>query len=210
MQQPQLQFIVLTGGPGAGKTAVLEVMRHHFCKHVVILPEAASIIFSGGFPRRDRQSARCAIQRAVFRVQVELERLARDEDDVGVVLCDRGTLDGLGYWPGSGESFFSDNETSLERELSRYSAVIHMRTPPKNGGYNHHNPMRTESADEAATLDARIAEAWSQHQNRTFVENEPLFIAKLHHVVDALHAAMPNCCTTSLQWRALGRLSRAS
>ena len=33
--------IVLTGGPGGGKTAVLEVVRRHFCEHVVVLPEAA-------------------------------------------------------------------------------------------------------------------------------------------------------------------------
>ena len=31
--------VVLTGGPGAGKTAVLEFMRLAFCRHVVILPE---------------------------------------------------------------------------------------------------------------------------------------------------------------------------
>ncbi len=43
--------IALTGGPGAGKTAVLELLRKYFCKHVRVLPEAASILFGGGFPR---------------------------------------------------------------------------------------------------------------------------------------------------------------
>lgn len=32
--------IVLTGGPGAGKTAVLELVRQQFCAHVEVLPEA--------------------------------------------------------------------------------------------------------------------------------------------------------------------------
>ncbi len=189
---------------------MLEVMRHHFCKHVVILPEAASIIFGGGFPRRDRASARSASQRAIYHVQVELEQVARDDEDARVVLCDRGTLDGLGYWPGTHAEFLSENGTTLARELSRYASVIHMRPPAANGGYNHHNPMRTESPEEAAALDKRIAEGWAQHANVTFIENEPLFIEKLHHVVDALHAAMPVCCATSLKWRALGRLSHAS
>ena len=40
--------MVLTGGPGAGKTAVLEVVRRTFCEHVTVLPEAASILFMGG------------------------------------------------------------------------------------------------------------------------------------------------------------------
>jgi broad-specificity NMP kinase len=41
--------VVLTGGPGAGKTAVLELIRQSFCKHVKILQEAAGVIFGGGF-----------------------------------------------------------------------------------------------------------------------------------------------------------------
>ncbi len=36
--------IALTGGPGAGKTAVLELLRKYFCKHVRVLTEAASIL----------------------------------------------------------------------------------------------------------------------------------------------------------------------
>ena len=34
--------VVLTGGPGAGKTALLELIRRSFCSHVKILPEAAT------------------------------------------------------------------------------------------------------------------------------------------------------------------------
>ena len=49
--QHQWKTIVLTGGPGAGKTAVLELVRQEFCAHVQILPEAAGIVFGGGFPR---------------------------------------------------------------------------------------------------------------------------------------------------------------
>lgn len=45
--------IVLTGGPGAGKTAVLEMMRKTLCEHVVVVPESAGIVFGGGFPRGD-------------------------------------------------------------------------------------------------------------------------------------------------------------
>ena len=51
-------FVVLTGGPGAGKTAVLEFIRKVLCQHVAILPEAASILFGGGFWRLDSKSAK--------------------------------------------------------------------------------------------------------------------------------------------------------
>ena len=36
--------VALTGGPGAGKTAVLELIRQSFCEHVKVLPEAAAIV----------------------------------------------------------------------------------------------------------------------------------------------------------------------
>lgn len=52
--------VVLTGGPGAGKTATLELIRQSFCEHVKVLPEAAGILFGGGFPRGGAP----AIQRA--------------------------------------------------------------------------------------------------------------------------------------------------
>jgi len=45
------RLVVLTGGPGAGKTAVLELIRKSFCEHILVLPESASILFSGGFIR---------------------------------------------------------------------------------------------------------------------------------------------------------------
>ena len=69
--------VVLTGGPGAGKTAVLELIRQSFCSHVKVLPEAASVVFGGGFPREDDEACRRAAQRAIFRIQRELEIVAR-------------------------------------------------------------------------------------------------------------------------------------
>ena len=91
--------IVLTGGPGAGKTAVLELVRQSFCSHVKVLTEAAGILFAGGFPRGGDAESRRAAQRAIFYVQRELE-LAADAENLAIVLCDRGTVDGTAYWPG--------------------------------------------------------------------------------------------------------------
>jgi hypothetical protein len=82
---------VLTGGPGAGKTAVLELIRQQFCSHVQILPEAAGIVLGGGFPRTGSAELRRAAQRAIFFVQRELENIG-DADDAAIVLCDRGTV----------------------------------------------------------------------------------------------------------------------
>src|SRR6185503_11682724 len=98
--------VVLTGGPGAGKTALLELVRQSFCAHVRVLPEAAGIVFSGGFPRGDSVALRQAEQRAIFYVQRELEAVA-DAGDAAVVVCDRCTVDGGAYWLGPGDLWSS-------------------------------------------------------------------------------------------------------
>jgi predicted ATPase len=85
--------VVLTGGPGAGKTAVLELIRLFFCVHVKTLRESAGIVFGGGFPRNQHWELRQAAQRAIYHVQRSLE-LTGDVDHAAVVLCDRGTIDG--------------------------------------------------------------------------------------------------------------------
>ncbi|HEX7700307.1 MAG TPA: hypothetical protein VF403_06295, partial [Kofleriaceae bacterium] len=65
--------INLMGSPGAGKTAVLELVRRSLCEHVHVVREAASVVFGGGFPRTAELEPRRAAQRAIFYVQRELE-----------------------------------------------------------------------------------------------------------------------------------------
>jgi predicted ATPase len=185
--------VVLTGGPGAGKTALLELIRQAFCSHVKVLPEAAGVVFGGGFPREDDPACRKAAQRAIFHVQHELE-VVGDTHNPAIVLCDRGTLDGLAYWPGPVEEFWSSMGTTLDTELRRYDAVIHLRTPAQELGYNHQNPLRTESASLAAEIDARIAHAWDTHPKRLFVESSSDFLDKAASALEILRGEMPECC----------------
>ena len=186
--------VALTGGPGAGKTAVLEVVRQWFCRHVLVLPEAASILFVGGFPRHDTAPGRAGEQRAIYRVQAELERIAVEEAQAAIVLCDRGTVDGLAYWPPPAESFWGEVGTSHDIELARYVAVIHLRTPAALQGYDHSNPVRRESAEEAAALDDRILAAWSAHPNRTIIDPTDDFLHKLERTLAAIRHELPVCC----------------
>lgn len=184
--------IVLTGGPGAGKTAALEFAAHRFCEHVEVLPESASIVFGGGFPRRTDENARRAGQRTIFRVQRELERLAEDDGLAAVVLCDRGTLDGIAYWPGRRERYLEEVGVTLASELARYDAVIHLRTPPKESYRS--SALRIENAVEAAAIDERIAQAWSGHPHQVFVDSANDFLKKLQDVIELIRAEVPVCC----------------
>jgi predicted ATPase len=169
--------VVLTGCPGGGKTAILELIRRSFCPHVKVLPEDASVVVGGGFPRQDDPDYLCSAQRAIYHAQRELEVIGHHYGGA-IVLCDRGTLDGLAYWPRPVDKFWSSLRTTLALELARYDAVIHLRTPATDHGYNYQNPLRTESASTAAAIDVRIADAWALHPRRFMVESTPDFLDK--------------------------------
>jgi predicted ATPase len=188
--------IVLTGGPGAGKTAVLELVRQSLCKHLWIVPEAAGILFGGGFPRGGAASQQRAAQRAIYFVQRELEESLATAD-LAIALCDRGTIDGEAYWTGPGELWDAVG-TTRAAELSRYDAVIHLRTPREGAGYDQSNPLRIEGADEARAVDERIAAAWSGHPRHYIVEPESDFLRKVARALAILRCEMPACCQAHL------------
>ncbi|HEU0035824.1 MAG TPA: ATP-binding protein [Kofleriaceae bacterium] len=192
------RLVVLTGGPGAGKTAVLEVIRRELCRHVVVLPEAASILWTGGFPRRTTTPARRSAQRAIVRLQIELQRMAIEEGKASLILCDRGTLDSLAYWPGEPDEFLADLDTTHDRELARYATVIQLRPPDARHGYIA-NGHRIESAEEAAAIDQKIERAWAGHPRHFVVESSPDFLQKLYGAIELIRAEVPPCCR-SFAW----------
>ncbi len=194
MKRHDTRLIVLTGGPGAGKTAVLELVRKVLCEHVAVLPEAASILFGGGFWRLESLTARKAAQRTIFHVQNEMQKLVFDEKKWSMGLCDRGTLDGLAYWPGEKEAFLRELNTSMETEFKKYNAVVHLRSPNLENGYNHQNPLRIESADLAAKIDQRINEAWKAHPNYILIDSTENFIEKVQRATKVIQAFVPECC----------------
>lgn len=188
------KLVALTGGPGAGKTAVLEVVRRSLCRHVAVLPESASIVFGGGFPRGASDLERRAAQCAIYQVQRQLERIAEQSSAYAVALCDRGTLDGLAYWPGTPQSYFDEVGTTPSAELSRYAAVVHLRTPSLEHGYDHKNPLRIESPLLAAETDEKIMQAWQNHPRRVIIESSTTFVEKLLRAVTAIREQLPECC----------------
>jgi hypothetical protein len=169
-------------------------VRHHFCEHIAVLPEAASIVFGGGFPRRDSVAARSAAQRAIYHVQCELEAYVWGEGQAAIALCDRGTVDGAAYWPGPDLDPWRELGTTLEEELRRYAAVIHLRTPSSSQGYNWSNPLRIESEQEARRIDERIFEAWNAHPRRTLINSDMDFVDKILRAVEAIRKELPECC----------------
>ena len=185
--------IAVTGGPSAGKTAIVELISKQFRDSVVAVPEAASILFRGGFPRRGTPVSLQHQQRAIYFVQVELEALARAENPAKVILCDRGTVDGAAYWPGPPHEFFESVGTTGRAEISRYDYVIHLESP--NGhAYDRSNPVRIEQPYEAHLLDTKTKEIWSSHPRRFIIHCHKNFSEKVSEVFDHVSMIIETSC----------------
>ncbi|MCA9708283.1 MAG: AAA family ATPase [Myxococcales bacterium] len=178
--------IVLTGGPGGGKTTAADMLRREFSQRVVVVPETATMLFTGGFPRVDDDEAKRAAQTAIYHVQRNLEDVQAARYPGKILLCDRGTIDGAAYWPHDPDDFFATLGTSLEAELTRYHHVIFFETAAVGGlSIASDNRARIESNQQAVELDHVLRQLWSAHPNCHIVPHGPSFLAK---ITAGLHA----------------------
>jgi predicted ATPase len=173
--------VVLTGGPGGGKTTAADLYRREIGDEVVIVPEAATLLYMGGFPRSGEVDVRRATQRAIYHVQKNLEDAQSAHYQSRVLLCDRGTIDSAAYWPGDYDEFFKLLGTSLDNELKRYDAVIFFETAAVGGiSIEGGNPARVESLQEALAIDEKLKKLWSKHPHFVFVPHAKSFIQKIN------------------------------
>ena len=101
-----MKKIAITGGPSGGKTTLIDALKKEFGQKIKIAPEAASILYKGGFPRIKNYSGYFHAQKAILTTQNELEHLLMENFPERLLVCDRGSLDSLAYWPDTEEHFF--------------------------------------------------------------------------------------------------------
>ena len=172
--------MVLTGGPGGGKSVALQALQHDLTKEglrVIAIPEAATeIILSGLSPRgildnKDFQALQLDLQ--LQREDLYAKAAQKLKEDVVVLLCDRGALDGKGFIE---EEAFDQilHERSLREDqlLTRYDAIFHMTSAAKKDTalYSLNNNLaRKETPSEAAAEDDRLIKIWSLHPYQVLI-----------------------------------------
>ena len=162
-----MQRIVLTGGPGAGKTVISRRIASENPARFVLVPEAATQVYDALCTRWDLLDieGRRDVQRRIYRLQVAQEDRLAAEHPEKVLLLDRGTIDGAAYWPEGPQDYWRDLGTTLEAQLARYDKVIWMQTCAAVGAYDGDasNVCRFEDAEAAIASGNLLATLWSGH-----------------------------------------------
>jgi predicted ATPase len=162
-----MKKIVLTGGPGSGKTVIATRLAAMNSDALALVPEAATQVYDQLKTRWDRLDleGRRDVQRRIYRLQAEQEdRMARQHPGK-LLLLDRGTIDGSAYWPEGPEAYWLDLRTTHARELARYDVVIWLETAAALGLYDgdQSNVCRFEDAPGAIASGKLLLELWGAH-----------------------------------------------
>ncbi len=194
----QIRRIVLTGGPGAGKTVVARQIVAARPDRYALVPEAATQVYEELQTRWDRLDlqGRREVQRKIYRLQLEQESKILLDHPEKILLLDRGTIDGAAYWPEGPDAYWSDLDTSLAAELRRYDAIIWMQTSAALGLYDGDasNACRFEHPEAAIESGLRLKQLWGLHPRLHSVSAYPHFSDKVEAVSAQLAAfiAHPN------------------
>jgi predicted ATPase len=188
-----MKRIVLTGGPGAGKTVISSAIAAADPTRYVRVPEAATQIYDLLQTRWDRLdlAGRRDVQRRIYHLQRQQEEALAAAHPDQILLLDRGTIDGAAYWPEGAESYWSDLGTSAQAELARYDAVVWLQTSATLGLYDHDasNPCRFEHPEAAIASGNLLKILWGAHPRLSQVDaynNLAEKIAAVGAVLDAL------------------------
>ncbi len=177
---PDRPVIVLTGGPGGGKSTLIEDLRKDplWAGRFTCLPEAVQYArFCQVSPDEK------LFQRMVVHLQIGLEDgMLRALEPAGprLILCHRGSLDPLAFWrlrgwPGA--EFYGYTGMTREEHYRRYAAVIHLVTAADDVPREYTRwpqAHRPEEPREAVQLDRWLEEAWSGHPAYYRLDNQDM------------------------------------
>lgn len=193
----ELKKIVITGGPCAGKTSALAVLKAYFSEkgyNVLIVNETATQLISGGVSAKslgsDEKFQRLVMELQLKKEEIYLKAAKAMNKDKTLIIYDRGTVDNRAYLSADEyEKLLRDENKTIDELLSYYDAVIHLVTAADKAESfytTENNRARTETPEEARQRDKKIIEAWSRHKSFHIIDNSTDFEGKLRRITEAI------------------------
>lgn len=203
--------VVLTGGPGGGKTSVLNAIKNlaiteegykniiklgdKKIKLVTISETATELISSGITPTEaeriyDFQDILFEIQKSKEESSIKSLRFGYDADII-LFLYDRGLLDGMAYLDKKGE--FEDIMASKDVKeldiLDKYDLVVDLLSTatcaPEKYGFES-NEARFEDVEWAKSVDRKTSAAWVGHRNMKLFDSGVSLEEEVNNVIEYL------------------------
>ncbi len=195
--------IVLTGGPGAGKTTATTIIRKELSNEfkILVVPEIGTIVYSSGVEfdtnlYNDDEYTTLFLELMIAQINNEqfYDKIALLQKRKTIIICDRGVPDNFAYITEEQKlKIFS--ETGWTPQFlcdDRYDLVIHMVTAA-NGAESYYsnetNEARVETLEEARELDIKNRKEWERHPKLHVVDNSaPNFLDKVNQVIKIIHS----------------------
>ena len=194
-----IKKIVLTGGPGSGKTTVVGEIVKTFepqgVKVIFVDETATYFILKGIKPFGDGSIDIVDFQEIVMRMQLAKEevfdRVAElyQNQDV-LIIYDRGTLDNRAYL--RSEKEFEDvlvrimGVSNIAELMDKYDAVINL-VGRKDFYTTENNAARSEDPDKALALGDATLKSWLGHKNIKIVEPKDRMEDKVNEVLNIIN-----------------------
>lgn len=183
--------IVVTGGPGGGKSSVLSEISPFLTKlgFIVIVGEeiVTRNVYSGISPKDfDVETYQAMVIKQMLEREEEFreaaEYLSKKYNKRVIIFYDRALLDNLAYMPRDMfEKHIAEYGLTIENIRERYDSVIHMVTPAigaEEAYTTENNLAREDTLKEAIELDYKTREAWQDSPNFHLIDNSTGFVEK--------------------------------
>ena len=195
----EINKIVITGGPCAGKSTAMSRIQKTFSQQgykVIFVSETATELITGGVTPWECDTnvsyQMCQMQLQLYKESIYEQGAKAMGADKVLIVCDRGTLDNKAYMS---ESEFAEVLKQLNRnevELrENYDAVFHLVTAAKGAEQFYtleNNEARTETPQQAAEMDDKLIAAWTGHPHLRIIDNSTDFEAKIKRLLAEIAA----------------------
>lgn len=192
-----MKNIVLTGGPCAGKTTALAVLKECLEERgykVFIVSESATELINKGIrPFGENAISLYDFQKIIIPYQLNKEAIIRAKARLfkkSVILYDRGAIDNKSYLDDVAWNSLL-NETGYDelKLMNRYDMIIHLVTAAcgKEEFYTtSNNSARSEDISSARERDAATLNAYIGHHNLKVIDNSTDFREKIDRVKNCI------------------------